>query len=324
MSPTTGHHIALLSRLVPEPSLSLPKAGQYLPQLDGLRGVAIALVLASHCVVTPASGVIAWVIRNAVSIGWTGVDLFFALSGYLIAGILLRTRSRPHYFLNFYARRFLRIVPLYAVLVSAVLALASRLPFGPTGPVWPFVTYTSNFWLAFHRVGWLPAPSGYPPLAHLWSLAIEEQFYLVFPFMVYVLDRRRLRTTLWVVLALSPLVRVAINAIIAPGQSYFITLGRLDALAMGALIALELHERISVDASFARRWTRLAAILTAATGLLWLTRQTNFEKPFFNLVGLTVVDGAARNLSTSLRHLPCEFTVALRGSRAADLGDRAG
>jgi peptidoglycan/LPS O-acetylase OafA/YrhL len=276
-----------------ERQLTLPAAGQHLPPLDGLRGVAIALVLASHCVVTPASGSLGWVVRNAVSIGWVGVDLFFALSGYLITGILLRTRERPHYFRNFYIRRCLRIVPLYLVLVAGVLASAPLLPFGATGPVWPFLTYTSNFWLVFNRLGWLPVPAGYPPLAHVWSLAIEEQFYLVFPLIVFLLDRRRLRATLWAVVALSPLARLAINALIASGQSYFITFGRLDALAMGALIALGLHQKTSIAASSAQRLMWLAGVLTTLAGLLWLTGQTSFHKPFFNLAGLTVVDGAA-------------------------------
>jgi peptidoglycan/LPS O-acetylase OafA/YrhL len=266
---------------------------QYIVQLDGLRGVAILLVMLTHCIVPPESGWVAWGLRNAVSLGWIGVDLFFAISGYLITAILLRSRSAPHFFRNFYARRLLRIVPLYSLLVIFATIVSPALPYGRFGPVWPYLTFTSNLWGLFHRIGVLSTPSGYSLLAHLWSLGIEMQFYLVFPFVVYTLDRRRLRQVLWLVLLVSPLMRWLVNQVIAPGQSYFVTWTRLDALMMGGLFALYSKGEKEHSASLGDRVGKLAGILIGATLLLWVSRQTNFEKPVFNLIGLTIVDGAA-------------------------------
>ena len=191
------------------PSLALPPAGQYLPQLDGLRGVAISIALLNHFVIPPDRGLLAWVARNTLTMGWVGVDLFFVLSGYLITGILLRAKAHPHYFRNFFARRVLRIFPLYFLLLAIVFLLSPVLPFGARGPVWPFVTYTSNYWVLLHQLGTLSTGAPYLPLAHTWSLAIEEQFYASLPFLVFFLDPRALRKVLWGVILLSPAVRLA-------------------------------------------------------------------------------------------------------------------
>jgi len=293
----------------------------HLKSLDGLRGVAILLVLSTHCIVPPPTGILAWALRNAVSFGWMGVDLFFALSGYLITTILLRNRSAPHFFRNFYARRLLRIVPLYGVLLLVVAALGPVLPYGAVRPAWPYLSFTSNLWGLFHRIGLLAAPSGYPLLAHLWSLGIEMQFYLAFPFVVYTLDRRRLRQVLWTVLLISPILRLLVNQAVAPGQSYFITWTRLDALMMGGLIAIYLKPKQVLSLAEQRRVSRLAGILIGAAFLLWLSRQANFEKPFFNIFGLTIVDGAAA-LTTlfAITHQGGAFASLLNRGPLASLG----
>lgn len=289
--------------------MRVPTSGEYLPQLDGLRALAITLVLLSHCVVPPDEGLVAWATRHTISNGKLGVDLFFALSGYLITRILLGEKARPRYFSRFYARRALRIFPPYFALLAAMFVLVPVLPFGPLGSRWPFVTYTTNLWWILHRFGLVTGRAPYEPLAHTWSLAIEEQFYVAFPVVVYVLDRRHLRWLLWAVVGLSPVARLATNAMVGPGLSYWLTFCRLDVLAMGALVAVTLDEKASVSSSWLRRAQLLLLVFTAATVGLWGMRQINFEKPFFNGVGLTIVDGAAALLVV---------VAVLRGSAAID------
>src|SRR5437763_17022422 len=121
--------------------MKLPAAGSYLPQLDGIRAVAVTLILLVHCVIVPGHGTAAWILRNVLWNGWIGVDLFFVLSGYLITSILLRARTRPHYFRNFYARRFLRIFPPYYAVIAILTIAAAWLPFGPLRPAYPYPTY---------------------------------------------------------------------------------------------------------------------------------------------------------------------------------------
>lgn len=272
---------------LPTDVLELPAGGRYQPRLDGIRAIAVTLVLLVHCVPLPADGSrVAWALRHTLSNGWLGVDLFFALSGYLITSILLRARTRPHYFRNFYARRALRIFPLYYAVLLLLWMLAPLLPFGPFEPVWPYLTYTSNLAVVFGRAEWAP-------LGHTWSLAIEEQFYLFYPLLVLRLRTGSLRTLLWATIALSPLVRVATNALTFPGASYFATFCRLDVLAMGALIAVEFAERRTISAAAIRKLRVAFVALAAGTAALWLTKQLDFRSVFFNLVGVSVVDGAA-------------------------------
>ena len=122
--------------------------------------------------------------------GWIGVDLFFVLSGFLITGILYDAKGGPHYFRNFYMRRSLRIFPLYyafLILIFAVMPLLRASGADHVGKqVWMW-TYLSN--VLFARVGWEGMPAH---TTHLWSLAIEEQFYLLWPLLVWLASRRRL------------------------------------------------------------------------------------------------------------------------------------
>ena len=266
---------------MPEPYLKRA----YLPELDGLRAIAVILVVLAHAVPVPSTGLVAWGVRNTLSNGWLGVDLFFALSGFLITSILLAAKTGPHYFRNFYARRALRIFPLYYAVI-AILALASaRMPFGPARPLWPYLAYVSNFWSLFSGHEW-------EPLGHVWSLAIEEQFYLVYPAVAFLLEARGLRTLMISVIAISPVIRLITNAATRPGASYFMTFTRLDSLAMGALVALMLQEPPQIREAFLRRARRVLPLLVALSLVLWVTKQLDFRKPFFNAVGLTVIDAA--------------------------------
>ena len=199
------------------------RVGNRLPALDGLRGIAVLLVLAFHCrYFFPP-----WMEKSARPtldvLGWSGVDLFFVLSGYLITGILLDTKDSSSYFRTFYARRSLRIFPLYFSFVAAVLLLAQWRVHG----FW-YLTYLSN-WQPGHGVN-----DGY--LSHLWSLAIEEQFYLIWPAVVWFVPPGRLK---WICIALA--VTAAGLRPFAGSQdqaAYRLTPCRMDSLALGAFVAI--------------------------------------------------------------------------------------
>jgi peptidoglycan/LPS O-acetylase OafA/YrhL len=214
-----------------ETSFFVPR---YIPQFDGLRGLAILLVLIGHSGFLEA-------MPDAGMLEYTrfGVDLFFVLSGFLITGILLDSKESPHYFRNFYARRVLRIWPLYylVLFLEFVVAPLFQPAMRPTAARdWSaFAFYVQNIVFA-HRVTY---PFG---LGATWSLAVEEQFYLTWPLLVFLLKKR----TLAIVSATLPLVslslRLAFHFHGAPvGFIHFFTLSRLDAISLGSLAAMWLR-----------------------------------------------------------------------------------
>jgi peptidoglycan/LPS O-acetylase OafA/YrhL len=169
---------------------SLLYSGDRIDTLDGVRGLAILAVLVDHSAfwITPTTFVDR-AVQAVTGSGWAGVDLFFVLSGFLITGILLDAKGGQHYFRSFYARRVLRIFPIYyltialALAASFIPAIVHRFPDAAAEihHVLPWYwTYTTNYLISLH--GWAAAPMR---TAHLWSLAVEEQFYLVFPLLLW-------------------------------------------------------------------------------------------------------------------------------------------
>ncbi|HEY6641895.1 acyltransferase [Povalibacter sp.] len=219
---------------------------QHFRQLDGLRGIAILMVIACHfdLLYQPVDGGKGLVSKFAQA-GWMGVDLFFVLSGFLITGILLATRDSPHYFRNFLARRFLRIWPLYyANLVLFFLVLPHVLPDLPRDfqsmldkQAW-FWLYGAN-WLFAQEGGFRQTGGGY-----FWSLAVEEQFYLLWPLAVYWLSSRSLLRLSIGLLCASLGLRLFLEANGVSVQSlYTITFTHLDGLAVGAILAIGLRSQ---------------------------------------------------------------------------------
>lgn len=162
--------------------------------LDGLRGIAILLVLLQHIVVTretPYSLTFRWFLERFTSIGHTGVDLFFALSGFLLAGILIDHGRSTGALIVFYLRRACRILPLYLTFLALVVAVSwanSRfhLNWGIKRqlPLWYYLTFTQNIGMVL-RHSWAN-----PLFTPLWSLAVEEQFYLLLPILILSLRKR--------------------------------------------------------------------------------------------------------------------------------------
>lgn len=232
----------------------------HIPELDGIRALAVWMVLCDHMVngwpnAPGALESIPKLVLFVLGHGWLGVDLFFVLSGFLITGILVDARDTPYYFRNFYARRFLRIMPLF-YLVLGVMWLCYD---GGDRFFLISLLFLSNFNYFFGA----PPPHG---PAVFWSLAVEEHFYLVWPLLVRYLSRRALTWLGIAIVAGVPLLRFWAKArgMDPIGEIYSYTWFRIDGLAIGALLALWVRSRfVSVQNSL-----KLAAGLVVAALVL--------------------------------------------------------
>lgn len=198
--------------------------------------------------------------------GWIGVQLFFVLSGFLITGALLESRAATNYYRAFFARRTLRIFPLYySVLFTLLVLLPLLTGFEPD----PHARTSDKLWLWLYLSNWAQ-PLGYHVngFAHFWSLAVEEQFYLIWPFLVRHRDAARLLKTCAGVFLLALIARIALRATHAdPELVYEFTICRMDSLATGAAVAAlvrlpGVHARLRIE------FPRLAAatLTLAAAG----------------------------------------------------------
>jgi peptidoglycan/LPS O-acetylase OafA/YrhL len=247
------------------------KNSNHIPELDGVRGIAILMVIVFHAFQFIPSPMTGWISKLA-SYGFAGVDLFFVLSGFLITGILLNAKSQPGYFRNFYAKRALRIWPLYYLLLLVSFGLVpllilrthvfmEELSLLQSRSALVYVLLLQNIWYA-GKIGPIM-------LAMTWSLAIEEQFYIVWPWLVMWCSRKKLACILIAIVVLTPLARLwssfhgaSVDAI------RFETWFRLDGLSLGALVAVYCKSGF-----FSLSRTRWAAMLALAIGVptsLWL------------------------------------------------------
>jgi peptidoglycan/LPS O-acetylase OafA/YrhL len=233
-----------------------------MPELDSLRGVAILLVLFLHgfaYVVDPASFTgLTRQFMAATSYGWVGVQLFFVLSGFLITGILLDSQARRDYYRRFYIRRGLRILPAYyaLLLILALLTQTSWLGHHSVGV--PFVL------LSFIYLSNVTPLFGIPlQYTVLWSLAVEEHFYLIWPAIVRRLSRRSLGFVAMGIFLASPIVRAVSMHFGSLVAANFYTWCNADGLALGALVSIAL--RGSVRRSLLWYLSVLGATSSAAT-----------------------------------------------------------
>jgi peptidoglycan/LPS O-acetylase OafA/YrhL len=257
--------------------------GSRISALDGLRGIAILAVLVHHYYQAFLPGTDNWLDRNSLriaGIGWAGVDLFFVLSGFLITGILLDARAGGgSYFKAFYARRFLRIFPAYYLFLFVLFfvlpnvgSLRDRADLHAivNDQIW-FWTYTNNINSSIH----LNVQYGAFVNGHLWSLAVEEQFYLFWPLVVLLAGRRGLAPVCLVLIAFAFLTRVAIREQWLPVfnnniAAYAMTPARLDSLAIGALVALMMRDERAF-ALLRRMIVPAAAIALAVLAMLMIS-----------------------------------------------------
>jgi len=263
--------------------------GRHIPALDGLRGIAIALVLVYHFDFVfnleygrESNWAIDGVASTFAGAGWAGVDLFFVLSGFLITGILIDSRTAARrYLATFYARRLLRIFPAYYVFLLLMLFVvlpafdepAAREALRDNFP-W-YVLYLSNFLIA----GLLNAVNtglrgDFLFVGHVWSLAVEEQFYLIWPTFVLVFNQRALVWVCSVGVVVALVLRIILLALdLQIGLSTTLAPARMDALALGALVSLAVRD---------------------PAGLGWLTRSAGPAAiiALVGIAGLGIAEGA--------------------------------
>jgi peptidoglycan/LPS O-acetylase OafA/YrhL len=286
-SPVVSVSAAVSEPLNEQDAPSAPVWSARIPALDGLRGVAILLVLLSHSVFGLESS--SPLVNHLVAVGrlsWSGVDLFFVLSGFLIGGILLDVRASPRYYSTFYARRGYRILPVYFLLTG--LFLVRHLPLrvlpgmlGTTSPLsipwYSYFTFTQSFFMIHH--GWYGAPA----LAVTWSLAVEEQFYLIAPWVMRFTRGSRLLAILALTIVAAPFLRLLIRHAISHGDfaCYVLMPCRADALCLGVLSAYLVRRPRFWRLLVLRRfflWTA-AGILLAALAFMTYQNYGQFSQP---------------------------------------------
>ena len=264
-----------------------------IPQLDGLRGVAILLVLSTHVValhLAPTVG-LDGAVRRITHLGWTGVDLFFVLSGFLITGGLIDTKGKPRYWTGYLARRCLRIFPLYYGALAFIFILLPRLVhWGDpdyamlrANQAW-YWAYGVNLLQVVHGVAATPLNT-----AHFWSLSIEEQFYLLWPLAVWAVPSRRIPLLAVGMVAAGVVFRALVCSApeLGPSAAYVLTPGRLDGLMIGAaLAAAARHGGLERQQGLAR-----AACLVTATALLVMmaVRGTDYQDPVIAIAGFPLI-----------------------------------
>jgi peptidoglycan/LPS O-acetylase OafA/YrhL len=257
-----------------------PSGPDRIAALDGLRGMAILLVLL-HNDGGVSGGLTNLALKLYASLvtapGWWGVQLFFALSGFLITRILLESKGARGYFSRFYMRRALRIFPLYYVAVALVFFAVPHTtalePITETGT-------RSSFWYWTYLANWIQPFGGLvPTFGHFWSLAVEEQFYLLWPALVLMVSERSLAIVCSSIAVAALVIRFSLFSIFEPtlagSAAYHFTISRCDSLALGALVAIIARNPRMLSTALRWIWPVMVTVLVAI-GVLYV-RQHGLE-----------------------------------------------
>jgi len=299
---------------------------RYMPALDGLRAVAVLAVIAYHINLPAAPG------------GLLGVGVFFVLSGYLITDLLLGERERTGAIAlgAFWQRRARRLLPALFVMLAAVTAATALVEPAQIGALWgalaAAVTYSSNWWLIFHHVSYFQSFGPPSPLGHLWSLAVEEQFYLVWPLVLLALAgalaRGRRGLALFVVLALAVASTVLMAMLYQPGSDptrvYDGTDTRAAALLVGAALALVWPSRRLVERVYRARsgWADLAGLAGLAVIALMVWRVGQYST-FLYRGGFLVLSVATAGAVAALAHPATRLARLFSWAPLRWLGERS-
>lgn len=272
------------------------------PALDGIRALAITMVFAQHYGGGAHGGIFLRIFNVIRSHGWVGVDLFFVLSGFLITGILYDTRADSSYFKRFFARRAVRIFPVFYIVAIALLLLTPVFHYQWHWQHTTFALYIGNFFgnynFDFYGIASANHPTAGVSISHFWSLCVEEQFYLLWPIAVWLI-RGRIRL-IWIAVGISLLalgLRFAMMAHFPPAvaATWIIrTLPfRMDSLLIGAILALLLR------GPNADRWQRSAKwfFLAAGAGVIAIfIYSPGYYSAWLHTIGLTLTALASAGL----------------------------
>jgi peptidoglycan/LPS O-acetylase OafA/YrhL len=254
------------------------KIQNYFPSIDGLRGIACLIVVFTHN----------FGFTHFFFFGWIGVDLFFVISGFLITRILLQTKDQPNYFRNFYLKRILRIFPLYYLTLAFFFIIAPHIKNFPAdiGPyvdnqVW-FWTYLQNWLLIFNY------PGGSTIIQHFWSLAVEEQFYLIWPWIVLLLKKPK-----WLLIFAGALLLAVIATrftlwnlkIRDLNYMGLYTFTRIDGICVGSMLAV-IHY---MKSKFFDNYFPMIVLSLAGLNFIFyfFNKPNQFTYPYLAIVGYT-------------------------------------
>lgn len=272
-----------------------------IPELDGLRGIAILSVVLMHYFYNPDPRLTGTVhqIQRIFALGWTGVDLFFVLSGFLIGGILMDQRDSPSYFKTFYLRRAFRILPIYYLWICLfILIILVGGPFLRSHThsgilpalnldIYRHFLFLQNLWDVDYTTLaiWWFSP--------LWSLAIEEQFYLIAPLLVRYLPQRLLPPVLGAVVVVAPILRILVrlhSGTDVNWPAYRLMPCRADSLAIGILLAWAWRSdaiRARILGKPAQLYLAFGVLLAGMAGIWW--RYPNPNDPVTQSIGYSVI-----------------------------------
>src|SRR6266516_908520 len=282
---------ATMDRSAAEVDRSLERG--HILALDGLRGVAILLVVACHFVSNlkiSAEGP-AWIAVALAQAGWTGVDLFFVLSGFLITGILVDAKGSPSYFKAFYVRRALRILPAYYGFLFVIFVVLPLLNLGAGANYILARQHQGWYWLHLTNVmmaiGEIPGRGPYPNTL-FWSLAVEEQFYFIWPAVVALCSANTLRKVCIGGIIVCIVLRIvgAMSGVSGLTLSV-IPITRGDTLFVGGLLAIE-YRRQGLEG-----FTSIARIAAAFAALVLATLLAIYRRLDYHDAGTAMFGSAA-------------------------------
>jgi peptidoglycan/LPS O-acetylase OafA/YrhL len=267
----------ILDGQAPATGLHLASSSRRIPQLDGLRGIAILLVVLLHYTMFSVhESKYIWLnkLMRICGFGWSGVDLFFVLSGFLIGGILLEAKNSESYFRTFYVRRVCRIFPLYyAWLLVFVVVLVAGILLGRSPEIFAardlfrfsrYLFFLQNFFAnmtLLERIWLSPA----------WSLAVEEQYYLIAPLLIRFLSTRKLAKVLLATVVIAPVLRFVVSVTFGDSSNLFATIWmpcRADNLALGMLGAIAVRSTSFEEFLRKRPWFLIGAAIVLGTAVL--------------------------------------------------------
>jgi peptidoglycan/LPS O-acetylase OafA/YrhL len=258
----------------------LPLHQNYIPALDGLRGIAILMVISFHYFnqYTPI-----------FSLGWSGVDLFFVLSGYLITSRLIYTFDKPHYFYRFYKNRALRILPLlYGVLIAFYLIIFLLISKSNLPGFQFYKDYTASFFLFFQNWSLMDHSNlAENHLEHFWSLAVEEQFYLIWPFFIYFFSKSKYLNEILITWIFCVITLRTTVFFLSPADYkvyFYNSFCRMDGFIVGAMLFFIHEKRIK---SFPK-YILIPLIFLLTAGLL-LDSHLPYGSVFIPSIGLTLL-----------------------------------